>query len=193
MYNHACSSSHNTQQQDDMMPEDLCHGLYHHSWPLGGCSGTMRQFTTSWVMPGTPGLFYFALRGHTQFVYFALRGALCHFFISAFQSKFLPIRGNVLRGLCRHPWQSTASSGAMHLHATSWSTPDMLGFIYFAMGFAWGAKMQPIKKLIEGWGPVVCGCQSPNTHNNQIEDGIWTGGSFKKRSNGAECVGGTFS
>jgi hypothetical protein len=62
MYDHACSSSHNTQQQDNMMPGDVRHDFYRRPWPPGINSGTMRQFTTSWVMPGMLGLLYFAMR-----------------------------------------------------------------------------------------------------------------------------------
>jgi hypothetical protein len=62
-------SPHNTQQQDDTTLGNVCHGLYHRPWPSDVRSSTMRQFTTSWVTPGTLSLFYFTLNG-----------VLCHFF-----------------------------------------------------------------------------------------------------------------
>jgi hypothetical protein len=34
----------------------------------------------------------------------------------------------------------------MRLLATSWATPGTLGLFYFALGVAWGTKMQPIQK-----------------------------------------------
>ncbi len=77
MHDHVCSSSHNTQQHDDMMPGDARHGLYHRPWPPCIRSSAMHQFTTSWVTPCTLCLFYIALRG-----------VLCHFLSVHFKVNF---------------------------------------------------------------------------------------------------------
>jgi hypothetical protein len=73
-------------------------------------------------------------------------GCYVTFFVSAFESKILPIRGNIRRGLCCQPWQSAACSGTIFLLATSWLTPCMLGLFYVVLGVAWGTKTQVKEK-----------------------------------------------
>jgi hypothetical protein len=128
-------SSHKTQQLDDMTPGDVCHGFYRCPWPSGICSGAICQFTISWAMPGTLGLFYFALGG-----------VLCHFIYQCILKQNFAIRGNIRHGLCHCPWQSSALSSAICLLATSWSMPGTLDLFYFALGVTWGAKTQPMEK-----------------------------------------------
>jgi hypothetical protein len=100
---------------------DVCHGLFCHPLPSGIRSGKMHLLATSWATPGTLSF------------YFALGDEVCYFFITAFQSKTLPIMGDVHRGLFLCRWPFGLRSSIMHLLATLWATPGMLGLLYFAL------------------------------------------------------------
>jgi hypothetical protein len=64
----------------------------------------MRQFTTSWVTSGTPGLFYFALRGHTQFVLFCAEGCIMSLFYQCVSKQIF----------CQSGATSSVASAAAH-------------------------------------------------------------------------------
>ncbi len=112
---------------------------------------------------------------------FAPRGVICQCILK----HFFPIRGDVLCVLCCRLFQCSAP--AHHIMVNAWHAWFVL---FLQLGLFRALKCNPSRNRQRGAAQVLPGCQSPNKHNNQIEDGVWTGGLFKKRHDqGRTCQG----